>query len=118
HPDRRRTIRIKGRMDNEQTVRRIVTGHDKDGKAIALFDGPVGPRQRSPGGNAVTMLWVTAETPVDVSGNADRAATKVGVPPPPNGSIFRIVEFPPVSESAGAPPLDHHAVLRRMGIDP
>lgn len=105
-------------MDHEKTVRRIVTGHDRDGKAVAIFDGQVGPRQRSPGGNAVTMLWVTAETPADVSQNTDRAATKVGVPPPPNGSIFRIVEFPPVSQQAGAPPLDHHAVLRGMGIDP
>jgi len=103
-------------MDNAKTVRRIVTGHDADGKAIAIIDGPVAARQRSPGGNAVTMLWVTAETPVDVSGSADRAETKVGVPPPPNGSIFRIVEFPPAV--ADAPQRDHHAVLTGMGIDP
>ena len=103
-------------MDSAKTTRRIVTGHDADGKAIALFDGPVPARQRSPGGNAVTMLWVTAETPADVSGRADRAETRVGVPPPPNGSIFRIVEFPPAA--AGSPPLDHHAVLIGMGIDP
>ena len=65
-------------MDNQKTVRRIVTGHDTDGKAIAIFDGMVASRQRSPGGNAVTTLWVTAETPADVSARADRAETKVG----------------------------------------
>jgi mannose-6-phosphate isomerase-like protein (cupin superfamily) len=103
-------------MDITQTTRRIVTGHDADGKAIAIFDGPVVSRQRSPGGNAVTMLWVTAESPADVSESADRAETKVGVPPPPNGSIFRIVDFPPAA--AGSPQVDHHAMLVGMGIDP
>jgi naringenin degradation protein FdeH len=103
-------------MDSKQPTRRIVTGHDAEGKAVALFDGPVAAHQRSPGGNAVTLLWVTAETPVDMAGNADRAATKVGVPPPPNGSIFRIVEFPPAT--SGAAPVDHHQMLIGMGIDP
>jgi mannose-6-phosphate isomerase-like protein (cupin superfamily) len=99
-----------------QATRRVVTGHDAQGKAIALFDGAVSAKQRSPGGNAVTMLWVTGEAPVDVSGSADRAETKVGVPPPPNGSIFRIVDFPPASHGGG--PVDHHQILIGMGIDP
>jgi quercetin dioxygenase-like cupin family protein len=103
-------------MDITKTTRRIVTGHDAEGKAVAIFDQPVVSRQRSPGGNALTMLWVTAENPVDVSGRADRAETKVGVPPPASGSIFRIVDFPPTSE--GAAPVDHHAMLVGMGIDP
>ena len=76
-------------------VRRVVVGHDAHGKAVALFDGPVVPKQRSPGGNAVINLWVTSEFPVDLSGVADKAATQVGVPPPANGTIFRIVDFPP-----------------------
>ena len=103
-------------MDIKTTTRRIVTGHDADGKAVAIFDAPVASRQRSPGGNALTMLWVTAESPADVSGSADRAEAKVGVPPPPNGSIFRIVDFPPAAPSSQ--PIDHHAMLVGMGIDP
>jgi len=97
-------------------MRRIVTGHDAQGKAVALFDGPATPKQRSPGGNAVTMLWVTSENPVDMSGNQDRASTQVGVPPPASGSIFRIVDFPPYAP--GAAPVDHHKMLLGMGIDP
>jgi naringenin degradation protein FdeH len=103
-------------MDITTTTRRIVTGHDADGKAVAILDAPVVSRQRSPGGNALTMLWVTAESPADVSGSADRAETKVGVPPPRNGSIFRIVDFPPTT--ASSQPIDHHAILLGMGIDP
>jgi quercetin dioxygenase-like cupin family protein len=99
-------------------VRRVVIGHDARGKAVALFDGPAVPRQRSPGGNAVVNLWVTSEFPVDVTGAADKAQTQVGVPPPANGTIFRIVDFPPASEAAAAPPVDHDKVLTAMGIDP
>jgi len=103
-------------MELKQPTRRIVTGHDARGKAIALFDGPVLPQQKSPGGNAVSMLWVTGESPVDIAGSVDRSETKMGVPPPTNGSIFRIVDFPPTSKNAG--PVDHHQVLLGMGIDP
>jgi mannose-6-phosphate isomerase-like protein (cupin superfamily) len=103
-------------MEITKTTRRIVTGHDAQGKAVAIVDAPLASKQRSPGGNAVTMLWVTAETPVDMSGSSDRAETKVGVPPPANGSIFRIVDFPPAA--ANASPVDHHAMLVGMGIDP
>ena len=49
-------------------IRRIVTGHDAQGKAVALFDGPSMPRQRAASANASTLLWVTGESPVDMSG--------------------------------------------------
>ncbi len=102
-----------------KSVRRVVIGHDPQGKAVALFDGLAVPKQRSPGGNGVTNLWVTGEFPVDLSGAADKAATQVGVPPPANGTIFRIVDFPPASTStAAAPHVDHDKVLIAMGIDP
>lgn len=103
-------------MDINKATRRVVTAHDTDGKAIAVFDGPVMSKQRSPGANAITMLWVTEETPADVSGRKDRTEVKVGVPPPANGSIFRIVDFPPTA--AGGHPVDHHQMLIGMGIDP
>jgi len=96
-------------------TRRVVTGHDAQGKAITLFDSPVLPKQRSAGGNAVTMLWVTGESPVEMDETADRAVMPVGVPPPVNGTIFRIVDFPP---AAGTASVDHHTMLVSMGIDP
>jgi len=101
-----------------KAIRRVVVGHDPQGKAVALFDGEVAPRQRSPGGNAVSNLWVTGEFPVDLNGAADKAQTQVGVPPPANGTIFRIVDFPPASTAAAAGHVDHDKVLVAMGIDP
>jgi hypothetical protein len=99
-------------------VRRLVIGHDAQGKAVALFDGALMPKQRSPGGNGVTNLWVTGEFPVELTGAADKAAAHVGVPPPPNGTVFRIVDFPPASAGAAAPHVGHDKVLIAMGIDP
>ncbi|HXW42551.1 MAG TPA: cupin domain-containing protein [Xanthobacteraceae bacterium] len=97
-----------------RSTRRIVTGHDAQGKAVVLFDGAQQAEQR--GQNGITMLWVTTEFPVDVAISHDRAQTKVGVPPPANGTIFRIVDFAPASPHA--PPVDHRQILLAMGIDP
>jgi hypothetical protein len=60
-----------------KSTRRIVTGHDASGKAVALFDTAVPAKQRSPGSNGMTLLWVTSEFPVDMTSPADRAQTQV-----------------------------------------
>src|SRR3984885_3458360 len=100
-----------------RSTRRIVTGHDKDGKAVALYDAPLKAIQRSAGGNGMTLCWVTSEFPVDMASAADLAQTKVGVPPPSNGTIFRIVDFAP-TPTGGYGAVDHHQILINMGIDP
>jgi mannose-6-phosphate isomerase-like protein (cupin superfamily) len=99
-------------------VRRVIVGHDQQGKAIAVFDNTTTPQPRSPGGNAVLNLWVTSESPPELSGMADHAATKVGVPPPPHGTIFRIVDFPPTTKHTPPSHDEHEKTLRNMGIDP
>ena len=99
-----------------KSTRRIVTGHDSQGKAVVLFDSPLQAKQRSVGGNGMTLLWVTGESPVDAAGSADRSQTQVGVPPPANGTVFRIVDFAPFSPQSA--PVDHEQILRSMGIDP
>ena len=54
-------------MEIKRSTRRIVTGHDATGKAVALFDGAVNAQQKSPGGNAITMLHApVAGPPADV----------------------------------------------------
>jgi hypothetical protein len=101
-----------------KSIRRVVVGHDADGKAVALFDGKLAPTQRTPGGNGVANLWITGEFPVDPNGTADKAQTKVGVPPPAGGIIFRIVDFPPASGATAPSHVEHKNILRGMGIDP
>jgi mannose-6-phosphate isomerase-like protein (cupin superfamily) len=92
-------------------VRRVVTGH-RDGKAGVLFDSAA-PNQklRQASGLVSTLVWVTDETPADISGTVDRAQREIGVPPPPRGTIFRVVDFPP---EGGA--RSREAVLKEMGV--
>ena len=76
-------------------VRRIVTGHRADGRSTVLIDAPAPNVKQRAAGNGSTLLWVTDESPADVSRAGDRAAREIGVPPPRRGSIFRVAEFPP-----------------------
>jgi mannose-6-phosphate isomerase-like protein (cupin superfamily) len=68
------------------------------------------------GGLVSTLLWVTRETPADISVPIDRADCEIGVAPPPGGSILRIVDFPPLGE--GRAQLDNAAILEEMGLVP
>jgi mannose-6-phosphate isomerase-like protein (cupin superfamily) len=95
-------------------VRRVVTGHDGDGRSIVLFDSNAPNVRGRAQGNASTLLWVTDESPADVSPGIDRAAREIGVPPPRGGTIFRLAEFPP--STGGEDLLDHATVLRDFGI--
>jgi len=92
-------------------TRRVVTGH-RNGRGTVLFDGQAPNRKlRKASGLISTLLWVTDESPAGLSGLADRAEREIGVAPPPLGSIFRVVEFPPGRKEAS-----RDAVLREMGL--
>jgi len=94
-------------------IRRIVTGHDAQGRSIIVSDGPSPHTLTLPGRDdfGLTNLWVTDRSPADNAGNADAAARPVVLEPPPGGSIFRIVEFPP--DRPGA--FDRQAAFDAMG---
>lgn len=78
-------------------VRRVLTGHDAEGKSIVLTDGlaPNIKEMASMPGLALTDLWETKGAPARNAGSADNAARPVRLEPPKNGTILRIVEFPP-----------------------
>ena len=99
----------------DQQIRRVVTTHDENGAAVVLFDG-IAPKGavRGDGRTASTLLWVTDGTPARFSGTRDSADVKIGVPPPSNGTIFRIVDFGPVT--GDAPAMDHATLMKEMGI--
>src|SRR2546428_9089431 len=77
-------------------VRRVVTKLDSCGKAVVMYDGSVQLKSfRSP--NPAGEMWVTDRSLPDFNWSADRALTKVGLVPPKSGTIFRIVDFVPLS---------------------
>jgi len=95
-------------------IRRVVTGHDARGKSVILSDGP-SPHVLALPGRAdfgLTNLWVTDTAPATNQGDADAAARPVVLEPPPGGTIFRVVEFPP-DKVAGA--FDREAAFASMG---
>src|SRR5262245_7334525 len=80
-----------------QKVRRVITGLDRSGRSTFLIDGIAGnvKEMESMPGLALTDLWETTGAPANNAGNADAAARPVRLEPPKNGTILRIVEFPP-----------------------
>jgi mannose-6-phosphate isomerase-like protein (cupin superfamily) len=85
----------KRERDMAKAIRRIVTGHDKNGKAIVLYDGPCPGVIQFGAGQASTHVWLTDKTPADIEVADDPTARYKALPPPKAGSAFRIVEFPP-----------------------
>ena len=81
-------------------VRRVLTGHDSAGHSTIIADGPAPnvKEMASMPGLALTDLWETSGAPANNDGHADAAARPVRLEPPKNGTILRIVEFPPDSQ--------------------
>jgi hypothetical protein len=94
-------------------IRRIVTGVDVGGNAIVVHDGPAMHTVSRPAMSVEsTLVWVTDETPVDLSKYSDPADREIGVAPPPGGSILRVVDFLPDPNRK----LDNAGFLEEMGL--
>ena len=80
-------------------IRRVVTGKDANGKAIAIIDAVATTvHRREELGVTNTLLWVTDSIPADLSNRDDGANKKVGIVPPPGGTILRVIDFAPERE--------------------
>jgi len=84
-------------------VRRVLTGHDAAGRSTFIADGeaPNVKEMTAITGLALTDLWETGAAPASNLGLKDAAARPVHLEPPKNGTILRIVEFPPDSAWRG-----------------
>jgi hypothetical protein len=84
-------------------VRRVVTGHNAAGKSVFIVDEASSHVfSRRPGSAIVTELWKTFGAPADNRGSDDAVAGAYRLPPPKNGSIFRIIDYPPDKERVAA----------------
>lgn len=83
-------------------VRRVVTGHDADGKAIVMSDGPapfvhINPRNDQ---DSATDIWRTGDMPATIV--ADHEEPTMGPRrqlPTSNGTVVRINRFAPETDA-------------------
>jgi mannose-6-phosphate isomerase-like protein (cupin superfamily) len=73
--------------------RRVVTGHDQDGKSVVIIDGPPTP---------FGALWFTEAAPADNATVGDAAQLVGKLEPPLGGTIFRYAVIPPEDPSIPA----------------
>ena len=90
-------------------LRRIVTGHNEQGKSVAMFDGP--PSNVTLGGR-LAEIWYTDETPASNRGTADASLRALQMEPPARGSVFRCLELEPESKIADLDAAARAALMR------
>ena len=102
---------------NAVSHRRVVTGTASDGRSIIAQDSACPHRlETSPGGITLTEMWVTEAAPADQAASFDGAARPVSIAPPPGGTVFRLVEYPP--DSAYLDGWDPASAWEAMGGEP
>jgi quercetin dioxygenase-like cupin family protein len=75
-------------------VRRVVTGHDANGRAVVKIDEVSKNISSSRPGATACVVWTTESFPVNNIGDADAGLRAVGTTLK-NGTIFRVIEFAP-----------------------
>ena len=75
-------------------LRRVVTGHDNNGKAIVTIDETVKNIAQGRPGAMASVVWTTQGFPVNNDASADESQRKVATTLD-NGTVCRVVEFSP-----------------------
>jgi quercetin dioxygenase-like cupin family protein len=83
------------------TIRRVVTGHDDQGRAKVLIDETVKNVASQRPGALYSVIWSSDGFPVNNDGGLDPSNNKIGTTIP-GGTVFRIVSFGP-----GVAPRNH-----------
>ncbi len=82
-------------------IRRVITGHDANGKATVKIDEIAKNITSSRPQQSAVVVWTTDTLPANNDGDFDGATRKTGTTLP-GGSVFRVVEFGP-----GVAPRNH-----------
>jgi mannose-6-phosphate isomerase-like protein (cupin superfamily) len=91
-------------------IRRVVTGHDANGRSVFVMNGAAPHAyRRSPGSAIVTELWETRSAPAENRGRAEVTDHPFRLAPPRHGTMFRIIEYPPDQERLAALEREHAA---------
>jgi hypothetical protein len=100
-------------------VRRIVTGHDSEGRSIVQEDGPPARSVTLGGENGTTFheIWNTLATPAPIDGSSGEPGEEgIRLLPPAGGTRIRILDIPPDDGSLAALPREAvHALFEAIG---
>lgn len=75
-------------------VRRVVTGHDANGKAVVTIDEMITGEPRRPGAEAATV-WTSLGFPINNDGSQDEAQREGLQTTLPGGTVFRVLSVEP-----------------------
>ncbi len=75
-------------------VRRVVTGHDANGRAVIKTDEVSKNITSSRPGATACVIWTTESFPANNTGDADEGLRKAGTTLK-GGTVFRVIEFAP-----------------------
>ena len=82
-------------------MRRIITGHNAEGKSIITIDGPPA-RSLSENEGGLYELWNTDGDQINTLDDIDRADSEVLLSPPDGGTKFRYFQINPTPEGVPA----------------
>ena len=102
----------------EGKVRRVVTGHDGDGKAIVVSDGLAPAVRTNPlrPGNISTDIWKTDGAPAHIGNESDPTLGPRQIHPPKQGTVIRIADVPPESDAIrNLDPAKSRELFKAMG---
>ena len=87
-------------MLGQGRIRRVVTGHDENGKSIVVSDGFAPAVRTTPTrpGHYSTEIWRTAGAPAPVGNEPDPTTGPRQLKPPRHGTVIRVSEMPPDSQ--------------------
>ena len=75
-------------------LRRVITGHDANGRAVVKIDEITQNTPSGRPGRSACVVWTTESFPVDNTYETDGGKRQVGTTLQ-NGTVFRVVEFMP-----------------------
>lgn len=99
-----------------EKLRRVVTGHDAQGKSIVVIDGPPGSFV---GGGAAGLgqIWVTEGSPADNSTKRDFAERQMKLEPPANGSSVLFFMLAPEDKNVSRKELEEQQAATFKALD-
>jgi len=104
-------------MQQLSDFKRVVTGHDAQGRAVVAYSGPTPSvfSLKSVPGTVFYEVWNSSNSPAALDNGADPTAKPLQLSPVPFGSVVRVVDIPPDSVQNQVSEEDAAAAFAEIG---